>query len=583
MLHTALVPNSPVLHALPSYLPAAASRFAQSPPTSLRQHNRKVSSPWAPPRLQGKVHHPKAVPREQRMQPLQFWTRHAEIHTISTNKSEDWGQFMNICDVINTSADGSRDAVKALKKRISKNYNQKELLEMCMQNCNPTFQSLVLRKEFCKDVLVKLLNPKYNLPIEMQNRILRFIMRWSMQSHGNVDVTEVKELYLEMIKKGIHFPSLDASEETTTEMQKGVKKVICDRTTTPSFTDTSMQQLSSEQIGKLYSELDMVKMNLRVMSEILIENTPGAELQQDMELLQELEKVCREMQARILQLLEIVQNEDVIIELVQVNDDLNNIFLRHTRFLRNRNNQMTKNHQDQNVTGMNQPSAPSSELIELDLDQMPKIQNQSNGYPPPAAALPASVPSVNQQQAHIFDSGIMEQPPPTYERSKIFMYPQMDLLELKEAVNTPFPYGGQNQLPILPPRPLYDNAAYPTTFPPAMQAVPPFFPRVPASTPFSPLVQHETPVLPTVPILTDPVSAHTNGPLFPAASPLTPTVVPLPKESPNNPYQKGTNESAPLPNYYELIEFDPLADSSKTDSIYEEIDTASWKPMKRSS
>ncbi|XP_077107473.1 TOM1-like protein 1 [Ranitomeya variabilis] len=507
-----------------------------------------------------------------------------EIHTISTNKSEDWGQFMNICDVINTSADGSRDAVKALKKRISKNYNQKEvryslsLLEMCMQNCNQTFQSLVLKKEFCKDVLVKLLNPKYNLPIEMQNRILRFIKRWSTQSHGNVDVTEVKELYLEMIKKGIQFPSLDASEEITTEMQKGIKKVICDRTTTPSFTDKSMQQLSSEQIGKLYSELDMVKMNMRVMSEILLENTPGAELQQDMDLLQELEKVCQEMQARILQLLEIVQNEDVIIELVQVNDDLNNIFLRHTRFLRNRNNQMTKSNQDQNVIGVNQPSAPSSELVEL--DQVPKKQNESNGYPPPAAALPASVPSVNPQQAHIFDTGDMQQPPPSYNN---FMYPQMDLLELKEAVNTPFPYGGPNQLPILPPRPLYDNAAYPATFPPAMQAVPPFFPRVPASTPFFPFVQHETPILPTVPILADPVPAQTNTPLLPAVSPLTPTVVPLPKESPNKPYQKGTNESAPLPNYYELLEFDPLAENSKTDSIYEEIDSTTWKPMKHSS
>ncbi|CAJ0945457.1 unnamed protein product [Ranitomeya imitator] len=163
------------------------------------------------------------------------------------------------------------------------------------------------------------------------------------------------------------------------------------------------------------------------------------------------------------------------------------------------------------------------------------------------------------------DTGDTQQPPPSYERSNNFMYPQMDLLELREAVNTPFPYGGQNQLPTLPPRPLYDNAAYPTTFPPAMQAAPPFFPRVPALTPFFPLVQHETPILPTVPILTDPIPAQTNIPLFPAVSPLTPTVVPLPKESPNKPYQKGTNESAPLPNYYELLEFDPLAENSKTE------------------
>ncbi|XP_075203576.1 TOM1-like protein 1 isoform X2 [Anomaloglossus baeobatrachus] len=450
---------------------------------------------------------------------------------------------------------------------------------MCMQNCNTTFQFLVLRKEFCKDVLVKLLNPKYNLPIEMQNRILRFIKRWSTELQGKVDVTEVKELYIDMIKKGIQFPSLDAKEETRPEIQQGGKKVISNGTTTPS-TESSMQQLSAEQIGKLYSELDMVKMNMTVMSEILLENTPGTELQQDMDLLQELEKVCREMQARILQLLEIVQNEDVIIELVQVNDDLNNIFLRHTRFLRNRSNQMGNNVQEQNMTGINQPSAPSSELIDLDLAQMPKTQNESNGYPAPAAAVPVLVPNVNPQPARISDTGLTQQPPSLYEKSNNSMYPQVDLLELKESINTPFPYGGQNQLPILPPRRLYDNATYPTTFPPAMQTAPPFFPRVPDSTPFYPLVQHPTPILPTVPLLTHPVPAETSAPLFPTVSTLTPTVVPIT----NKPSQKAsdTNESTPLPNYYELLEFDPLVESPKTDSIYEEINPSSWKPMKLS-
>ncbi|NXF85741.1 TM1L1 protein, partial [Eubucco bourcierii] len=235
-----------------------------------------------------------------------------------------------------------KDAVKALKKKLSKNCNHKEirltlsLLEMCMENCGPRFQSLVVKKDFCKDKLVKLLNPRYNLPIDLQERILTFIMTWARGFQGTVDVSEVKEVYLELLKKGVEFPSSDPS--------RGAPKASAQSPTKSSPSPASSAKcsllplptgptllLTPEQVGKLYSELEMAKMNVRVMSSILRENIPGSENPDDMNLLQKLYKTCRMMQERIMELLVSVENEDVIVELIQVNEDLNNVLLGHER------------------------------------------------------------------------------------------------------------------------------------------------------------------------------------------------------------------------------------------------------------
>ncbi|XP_030646695.1 TOM1-like protein 2 isoform X6 [Chanos chanos] len=89
-------------------------------------------------------------------------------------------------------------------------------------------------------------------------------------------------------------------------------------------------------IARLRSELDIVRGNSKVMSEMLTEMVPGQEDASDLELLQELNRTCRAMQQRIVELISRVSNEEVTEELLHVNDDLNNIFLRYERYERYR-------------------------------------------------------------------------------------------------------------------------------------------------------------------------------------------------------------------------------------------------------
>uniref|UniRef100_A0A8D0H9E5 Target of myb1 like 1 membrane trafficking protein n=1 Tax=Sphenodon punctatus TaxID=8508 RepID=A0A8D0H9E5_SPHPU len=253
-----------------------------------------------------------------------------ERATFGAQQTEEWGQFMHIFDLINTTEEGPKDAIKALKKRLSKNCNHREisltlsLLDMCVQNCGQSFHVLVVRRDFCKDKLVKLLNPRYNLPVDMQERILSFIMTWARGFQGTVDVSEVKEVYLELLKKGVQFPSPEAQKLSSTTSAKHSSMFL---PTAATIT------LVPEQIGKLYSELDMAKMNVQVMSAILKENVPGSENPDDMDLLQKLYKTCRVMQERLMELLGAVQNEDVITELIQVNENLNSVLLGHERLV----------------------------------------------------------------------------------------------------------------------------------------------------------------------------------------------------------------------------------------------------------
>uniref|UniRef100_A0A8C8Z1H1 Target of myb1 like 1 membrane trafficking protein n=1 Tax=Prolemur simus TaxID=1328070 RepID=A0A8C8Z1H1_PROSS len=445
-----------------------------------------------------------------------------EKATFAGVQTEEWGQFMHICDIINTTQDGPKDAVKALKKRISKNYNHKEiqltlsLIDMCMQNCGPSFQSLIVKKEFIKESLVKLLNPRYNLPLDIQNRILNFIKTWSQGFPGGVDISEVKEVYLDLLKKGVQFPPSDAEAETagqeTAQISSNPPTSV---PTAPALSPVVVPKISTitlvpEQIGKLHSELDMVKMNVRVMTTILMENTPGSENNEDIELLQKLYETGREMQERIMDLLVVVENEDVTVELIQVNEDLNNAILGCERFTRNQQRILEQNKNQKETTNTtSEPSAPSCELLDL-----------SPSPPMPRATLG----ELSTRNAQLPDLNFSAPSPDVTNHLIPSLHPQMDLLALENTETTLFT---QRTSQNLTSSHTYDNVP-----------------------------EHSNSVL------LQPVSLQSV-----AVAPSNQSLPPLPSNHPGM-----TKRGLQPPHYYEVMEFDPLAPAVTTEAIYEEID-----------
>uniref|UniRef100_A0A3Q2Y7L6 Target of myb1 like 2 membrane trafficking protein n=1 Tax=Hippocampus comes TaxID=109280 RepID=A0A3Q2Y7L6_HIPCM len=262
-------------------------------------------------------------------------------------QNEDWALNIEICDIINETDEGPKDAMRALKKRLGGNKNYREVMlaltvvETCVKNCGHRFHVQVANRDFIDGVLVKIISPKANPPTIVQDKVLSLIQAWADAFRSSPDLTGVVHIYEELKRKGMEFPMADLDALSPIHTPQRVKtsmiKYLAPETSAPSpkpATNSSATHVAPRgpiTVARLRSELDIVRGNIKVLSEMLTEMVPGQEDRSDLELLQELHRTCRAMQQRVVELISRVSNEEVTEELLHVNDDLNNIFLRYER------------------------------------------------------------------------------------------------------------------------------------------------------------------------------------------------------------------------------------------------------------
>lgn len=278
-----------------------------------------------------------------------------EQATDASLASENWALNMEICDLINESSDGARDAMKAIRKRLTQNAGKNytvimytlTVLETCVKNCGKAFHVLVATKEFIQE-LVKLIGPKNDPPPIVQEKVLSLIQVWADAFRSQPDLNGVVQVYHELKNKGIEFPATDLDslapiytpqrsvpDGAATESSISVSPHHASQTPgSPAMPPPS--SMSQDQIAKLQSELDIVTMNMTVLGDMLTELKPGQEDPSDYQLLTELVATCREMQNRIVELLGKVNHDELTAELLRLNDELNSLFLRYARFEKNR-------------------------------------------------------------------------------------------------------------------------------------------------------------------------------------------------------------------------------------------------------
>ncbi|XP_034568019.1 target of Myb protein 1 isoform X2 [Notolabrus celidotus] len=279
-----------------------------------------------------------------------------EKATGSSLPSEDWALNMEICDLINSSEEGPREAVRALKKRIVGNKNFKEVmlaltvLETCVKNCGYRFHILVTTRDFVEGVLVRSIIPRNNPPLILHDRVLSIIQAWADAFRSSPDLTGVVSVYEDLRRKGLEFPMTELDGYSPVQ---GPKKTLPANgpavTTLPAVVlssktpiippHTSELKLALEgssaftpsQVQKLKTELGVVRGNLTMMSDMMSQLDPVTVQQADMELL-ELYTVCKDMQERIVKIVPRLSEEKLIEELLATNDEMNTTFTRYHRF-----------------------------------------------------------------------------------------------------------------------------------------------------------------------------------------------------------------------------------------------------------
>jgi len=361
-----------------------------------------------------------------------------EKATDATLPSENWALNLEVCDLINDSGEnGPRDAVRAIRKRLQVSVGNRNftvvmytltVLETCVKNCGRRFHVHVAQKDFLKD-LTNIMNPKHDPPIIVQDKILTLIQCWSIAFQGAPELRAAEQTYQDLKARGIIFPTTDMeaavpiitprrstqpppatnsrpSPAKTTAPSNGQQSLPqhhhhpqhpVDRPLTTSShglpPQPSVQQIvemsgpvapTPDQMAKLRSELDIVNGNIIVMGDMLNEMVPGEEDVADLELLQELNRTCRAMQTRLLELIEKISVEEVIEELLHVNDDLNNVFLRFERFERYRTGKTSNNAASAEANASPHVS-PSRNNAERQQPVSPLIDLSSNAVPAVAA------------------------------------------------------------------------------------------------------------------------------------------------------------------------------------------------------
>jgi len=286
--------------------------------------------------------------------------------------SENWGLFIEICDMINDAEEGPRDAVKAIRRKLQNSAGKNNtstlytltVLATCAKNCRKPFHVLICQKDFIYDILInKVLSSTVEPPLIIQEKVLLMVQSWAHAFSPDPDLRGVAEIYMELKRKGVIFPdpsdddlllvesnqsspnsqtdSLSSSHSSPIRNQIPIHAPVPSKHTEPIQPKQAAKlsasgRLTEGQVRKLQRDIEVTLRNMNIFSELLTDIQLGENHPCDKTLLVQISETCKEMKNRVLELIGIVHHRTLTAELLEINDNMNNLFLRYERYLNNK-------------------------------------------------------------------------------------------------------------------------------------------------------------------------------------------------------------------------------------------------------
>ncbi|MFQ6633121.1 hypothetical protein Gotur_010519 [Gossypium turneri] len=265
----------------------------------------------------------------------------AELVNFATSEKlaeMDWAKNIEICELVARDQRQAKDVVKAIKKRLgSKNPNTQLyavlLLEMLMNNIGENVHKLVIDTGILP-ILVKIVKKKSDLPVRERIFLLLDATQTSLGGASG-KFPQYYSAYYDLVSAGVEFPQRPHATPSNPPTSQPIKS----NTLNGELASARQEAVAKEAEPQIVPESSIIQKAsnaLEVLREVLdavdAQNPEAAKDEFTLDLVEQ----CSFQKQRVMHLVMSSRDEKVVSRAIELNEQLQNVLIRHDALLSGR-------------------------------------------------------------------------------------------------------------------------------------------------------------------------------------------------------------------------------------------------------